>query len=67
MTTPPTGELGSSPATPLGREAIDTLRERQHVWANTTAGDFTPDEIWRCVELMRVLADRLEEAAHEDD
>lgn len=40
-------------ATDAGREAIHSLAERQHTWANTTAAGIDPEEIEQAVEVMK--------------
>ena len=40
-------------ATDKGRQAIHSLAERQHVWANETAAGIDPREIEQAVEVMK--------------
>ncbi|MCB1516187.1 MAG: MarR family transcriptional regulator [Hyphomicrobiaceae bacterium] len=46
-------------ATQAGRDAIGTLRERQHVWANSVADGVATDEIEAAIALMQKIVDRL--------
>lgn len=42
-------------ATNAGREAIHSLAERQHIWANTTAAGIDPSEIELAVKVMKKI------------
>lgn len=46
--------------TKAGREAMYGLREVQYNWANDTSDGFNAEELARCVDLMRQVADRLD-------
>lgn len=47
-------------ATKKGRDAIDTLAQRQFEWANASSEGFDERDIRKCTALMLEIADRLE-------
>jgi DNA-binding MarR family transcriptional regulator len=47
-------------ATPKGRNAIHTLSERQHIWANSLSEGLDEEALNQAVKLMRQVSQRLE-------